>query len=439
MKRSIIPALILCFATVSYAQTFRGGIQGTVTDPNGAVIPGAEVTITNPETGLTRTTQTDSEGGYLVSELPIGTYQVTVKKAGFHDLTVRNVKVEVSTTTRADVPLLVAGGVDVIDVPSGEPVVNTAENNLGGSIQAKQLQELPVSGRDFTKMLVLVPGSGGDPSGVADSPGSFGLFSINGNRGRSNNYLIDGTDMNDGYRNLPAINQGGVFGTPATILPMDAIQEMSIINNTEAEYGRSSGATVNIVTRSGTNAVHGTAYEYFRNNRLDARNFFNTNDQPQDVFHNNQFGFSLGGPIKKNRTFWFASYEGQRETVGIPTVARVPTAAEIATATANNGGVVNPVIANLLARHPWPAPNRAPDANNNNLLDLTETWVFTGQHVVTLADISAALPPGGDGFIHNTAYATTNEGAEDHDSAQVQVVLPGPVGKDGASRGCRIA
>src|SRR5437773_1250901 len=367
MKRLILPALILCFAIVSYTQTFRGGIQGTVTDPNGAVIPGAEVTITNPETGLTRTTQTDSEGGYLVSELPIGTYQVTVKKAGFHDLTVRNVKVEVSTTTRADVPLLVAGGVDVIDIPSGEPVVNTAENNLGGSIQAKQLQELPVSGRDFTKMLVLVPGSGGDPSGVADSPGSFGLFSINGNRGRSNNYLIDGTDMNDGYRNLPAINQGGVFGTPATILPMDAIQEMSIINNTEAEYGRSSGATVNIVTRSGTNAVHGTAYEYFRNNRLDARNFFNTKPLPQDVFHNNQFGFSLGGPIKKNRTFWFVSYEGQRETVGIPTLGRVPTTAELNAAIANNGGVVNPVIAQLLARNPWPAANQAPDANGNNL------------------------------------------------------------------------
>ena len=132
MKRSIIPALILCFATVSYAQTFRGGIQGTVTDPNGAVIPGAEVTITNPETGLTRTTQTDSEGGYLVSELPIGTYQVTVKKAGFHDLTVRNVKVEVSTTTRADVPLLVAGGADVIDVPSGAPSARSRRGGGGG-------------------------------------------------------------------------------------------------------------------------------------------------------------------------------------------------------------------------------------------------------------------------------------------------------------------
>ncbi|HVS83352.1 MAG TPA: TonB-dependent receptor [Pyrinomonadaceae bacterium] len=367
MKNFLLLALILCSATISSAQTFRGGIQGTVTDPNGAVIPGVDVTITNPETGLTRTTQTDNDGSYIVSELPIGTYRVTVKKAGFHDLTMRNVKVEVSTTTRADVSLLIAGGVDIIDIPAGEPVVNTAENNLGGSIQAKQLQELPISGRDFTKMLVLVPGSGGDPSGVADSPGSFGLFSINGNRGRSNNYLIDGTDMNDGYRNLPAINQGGVFGTPATILPMDALQEMSIINSTEAEYGRSSGATVNIVTKSGTNSIHGTAYEYFRNNKLDARNFFNTKDQPQDIFHNNQFGFSLGGPFKKDKTFWFVSYEGQRETVGIPTLGRVPTTAEINTAIANNGGVVNPVIANLLARRPWPAANRVPDASGNNL------------------------------------------------------------------------
>jgi len=367
MKNLLLVSLIISLPIVISAQTFRGGIQGTVTDPNGAYVPAAEVTITNPDTGLTRTIQTDSEGAYLASELPIGTYQVIVKKGGFREVIVKNVKVEVSTTTRADVALQVAGGTDVIDISAAEPVVNTVENNLGGAIQAKQLQELPVSGRDFTKMLVLVPGSVGDPSAVSDSAGSFGLFSINGNRGRSNNYLIDGTDMNDGYRNLPAINQGGVFGTPSTILPIDAIQELSIINNTEAEFGRSSGATVNIVTRSGANTVHGTAYEYFRNNGLDARNFFNTNDQPQDVFHNNQFGFSLGGPIKKDKTFWFVSYEGQRENIGIPTLGRVPTAAEINTAIANNGGVANPVIANLLARHPWPAPNRPADANGNNL------------------------------------------------------------------------
>src|SRR2546427_9976085 len=117
--------------------------------------------------------------------------------------------------------------------------------------------------------------------------------------------------MDDGYRNLPAINQGGVFGTPETILPIDALQEMSIINSTEAEYGRSSGATVNIVTKSGTNNFHGTGYEYFRNNKLDARNFFNTANRPQDVLHTNQFGFSLGAPIKTNRTLWLVSYEGQ--------------------------------------------------------------------------------------------------------------------------------
>jgi hypothetical protein len=369
--RAAFAAAVLVIATSFIAsvtaQTFRGGIQGTVTDPNGEVIVGADVSITNPDTGLTRTTLTDATGSYLASELPIGTYEVTVRRTGFHDITARNVKVEVAATTRVDIRLPVGTNIDVVDITAQEPIVNTAENNLGGTIQAKQFQELPVSGRDFTKMLVLVPGSGGDPSGVADSPGSFGLFSINGNRGRSNNYLIDGTDMNDGYRNLPAINQGGVFGTPATILPMDAIQEMSILNSTEAEYGRSSGGTVNIVTRSGTNTIHGTVYEYFRNSKLDARNFFNTNDQPQDVFHNNQFGASLGGPIRKNKTFWFVSYEGQQEKVGIPTLGRVPTTAEINTAIANNGGTINPVIASLLARNPWPSPNRIADANGNNL------------------------------------------------------------------------
>ena len=360
-------ALLLALAVVAPAQTFRGGIQGVVTDSNGAVVDGAEVTVTSPDTGLTRTAQTNSNGEYQVSELPIGIYNVTVKRTGFKSQNLTGIKVEVSAMQRVDAQLTPGDVSETIDVVQQTPLVDTAQNNLGGAIEAKQLQELPVSGRDFTKMLVLVPGSGGDPSGVSDSPGSFGLFSINGNRGRSNNYLLDGTDMNDGYRNLPAINQGGVFGTPATILPIDALQEMSIINSTEAEYGRSSGATVNIVTKSGTNSIHGTAYEYFRNNKLDARNFFNTADQPQDVFHNNQFGFSLGGPIKKDKTFWFVSYEGQREAVGIPTLGRVPTTAEINTAIANNGGVVNPVIANLLARTPWPAPNQAPDANGNNL------------------------------------------------------------------------
>jgi len=367
----LIAFFLLCSALLQ-AQTFRGSIQGAVIDGSGASVAGAEITVTSPETGLTRSSVTNDVGEYLVSELPLGTFDLTVKKAGFRTQTVKGIKVQVSASQRADVQLAPGTVSETVEVSGESPLVETTENNLGGTLDRQQIQELPISGRDFTKLLVMVPGSGGDPSGVADSPGSFGLFSINGNRGRSNNYLLDGTDMNDGYRNLPAINQGGVFGTPATILPMDALEEVSVTNSTQAEFGRNSGATVNIVTKSGTNTLHGTLYEYFRNNALDARNFFDTTDQPQNVFHNNQFGLSLGGPFVKDKTFWFASYEGQREGVGIPTLARVPTSAELATAIADNGGVVNPVIANLLARNPWPAPNRALDAQGDNLLASTK-------------------------------------------------------------------
>src|ERR1044071_6887413 len=151
----------------------------------------------------------------------------------------------------------------------------------------------------------MVPGATGDPSGATDSPGSFGLFSANGNRGRSNNYLLDGTDMNDGYRNLPAINEAGVFGTPATILPLEAIQEVAVLSNFEAEFGRNSGAVVNIVTKSGTNTFRGSLFEFLRNDKFDARNFFNPKPDPQTAFRNNQFGGALGGRFVRDRTFFY--------------------------------------------------------------------------------------------------------------------------------------
>ena len=165
----------------------------------------------------------------------------------------------------------------------------------------------------------MVPGTAADPSAINDSPGSFGLFSANGNRGRSNNYLLDGTDMNDGYRNLPAINQGGVFGTPSTILPMDAVEEFPILSGVEAEYGRNAGAIVNIVTRSGTQrAARQRCSSTSATTALGARNYFNAEPQPKNEFRNHQFGASLGGPIVKDRTFFFLAYEGQRENGGIP-------------------------------------------------------------------------------------------------------------------------
>ncbi|HET6976461.1 MAG TPA: carboxypeptidase regulatory-like domain-containing protein [Pyrinomonadaceae bacterium] len=353
--RFAIPSLLLISLlsiTVS-AQTFRGTILGTVTDPNGALVAGAKITVKNANTGLERSTTSDENGNYTVAELPIGLYEVRVEQSGFAMSTVTNVVVEVANERRVDVAMGLASQQTTILVATDEQV-QTTSNTLGGTITTKAAADLPINGRDFTKFLTMVPGATGDPSGATDSPGSFGLFSANGNRGRANNYLLDGTDMNDGYRNLPAINEAGVFGTPATILPIEAISEAAIQTNVEAEFGRNSGATVNIVTKSGTNDFHGSLFEFFRNDKLDARNVFNRDSEPQTAFRNNQFGGSVGGPIKRNQTFFFFAYEGQRERVGLNSTARVPDPREIAAL----GGPTNPVIARLLARNPWPAPNR---------------------------------------------------------------------------------
>ncbi len=352
---SLAAALVLMVTLASHtsAQTFRGTILGTVTDPNGAVVPGANVTARNVGTGIERSTVSDEFGNYSITELQTGAYQVIVSKTGFETLTINGVAVEVSAERRVDAALAVAGTSNQVIV-AAENQVETTNTTLGGTISTKEVADLPINGRDFTKFLVMVPGATGDPSGATDSPGSFGLFSANGNRGRANNFLLDGTDMNDGYRNLPAINEAGVFGTPATILPLEAISEAAILSNFEAEYGRNSGAIVNIVTKSGTNALHGSLFEFVRNNVFDARNVFNPKPFPQTAFRNNQFGGSLGGPIVRNRTFFFFAYEGQKERVGLNSTARVPDPREIAAL----GGPSNPVIASLLARNPWPTPNR---------------------------------------------------------------------------------
>ena len=217
---------------------------------------------------------------------------------------VNGVTVVVSANARADVQLNPGEVKQEVVVTAEAPIIDTTGNTMGGTIDAVQMANLPINGGDFAKLLTLVPGSASDPNGDSDSPGSFGTFSINGNRGRANNYLLDGTDMNDGYRNDPAINEAGVFGTPATLLPTEALQEIGILSNMEPEYGRNAGAVVNIVTKSGTNTIHGSVFEYFRNNALDARNAFNNKTDsttgahiPQDTFHNNQYGVSLGGPL----------------------------------------------------------------------------------------------------------------------------------------------
>ena len=219
-------------ATPASAQTFRGTILGTVTDTSGAAVLNAKVTAHNVDTGVDRSTDTTADGGYLIPELAVGTYDVTIELAGFQKVKITGVTISVASERRVDA-ILKPGAINQQVVVSGEsiPVVDTTTDTLGGTFESKAVEDLPINGRDYTKMLIMVPGATGEPNGGGDSPGSYGQFSVNGSRGRSNNYLLDGTDMNDGYRNLPAINQGGVFGVPGTILPEDSIQELSILSN----------------------------------------------------------------------------------------------------------------------------------------------------------------------------------------------------------------
>jgi hypothetical protein len=351
------------FVAGAAAQTFRGSIQGTVTDASGAAVVGARVKIFSPGTGLTRSATTNGQGDYVATELPPGSYNITVEKEGFRTMTLTEIPVSVGSPARADAKLTTGEIKEQVEVHAEVPLVETSSNTTGGTITTAEATELPVNGHDFTKLLELVPGTTSDPVGSTESAGSYGLFSLNGNRGRSNNYLLDGTDMNDGYRNLPSINQAGVWGCPSTILPVDALAEIPVTGSPEAEFGRSSGATVNVVTKSGTNQIHGSAFEEFRDDSLAARNYFNTTAYPKNSFSNHQFGALLSGPIIRDKSFWMLSYEGQREHGGLPQLGTVPTTTAISNFEAK-GNTINPVIQNLLNRSPWgtlPAGDAAGD------------------------------------------------------------------------------
>ncbi len=358
VRRSVSAAVLLVvFLSVQnlVAQSFRGSIRGKVTDPSGSVVANAKVAAKNTNTGLTRDAATNEEGTFVLVELPAGVYTVTVTAPGFAEVA-QNVVVNVGFDTAADFGLLkVAQEKQSITVSEEAPVVDTARDVLGEEVEERLVAELPLNGRDFGKLVALTPGTTVDPSGVAGSQGGFGQFNINGNRDRSNNYTLDGTDNNDPFFNNSALNQVGIGGAPASLLPIDAIQEFNLQSNFGAEYGRNSGSVVNIVTKSGTNHIHGSGFEFFRNSALDARNYFNT--QPhKSVFQNNNFGASLGGPVVKDKTFFFGAYEGQREQVGsdflllVPTVSQIQTARGIAQAI--NGGVINPGLDAILAFYP---------------------------------------------------------------------------------------
>ena len=407
----IVASLLLLVTATASAQSFRGSIRGTVTDPSGSVIANAKVTAKNITTGLQREATTGPDGGYVLVELPVGEYTVTAQAAQLSPAA-QNVQVSVGLDTTANFDLTSIQKVTAqVVVTEDLPLIETTRDVLGGVVERRLVNELPLNGRDFGKLVALTPGTTVDPSGVAGTQGGFGQFNINGNRDRSNNYSLDGTDNNDPFFNNSALNQTGIGGAPASLLPVDAIQEFNLESQFGAEYGRNSGSVVNIVTRSGSNKLHGSAFEFFRNSALDARNFFNTEPR-KSVFQNNNFGASLGGPIIKDKTFFFGAYEGQRENVGSDFLLLVPTRAQIASARSIaqglNGGVINPGLDAVLSFYPQSDTNQiAGVVNDKNSGDyfitkidhsLTNRELLTGRYA--FARNSQVFPfgsPGGFG------------------------------------------
>jgi len=411
LSRLVFVAILLLPALLQ-AQSFRGSIRGRIVDPSGAALVGARVSAKNSATGQTRESVTGEDGAYVLAELPAGGYVVVAEATGLSPVA-QNVIVNVGSDTTADFDLTsVQKRVEQLTVTEEAPIVDTTRDVLGEVVDQKLVEELPLNGRDFGKLVALSPGATVDPSGVAGTQGGFGQFNINGNRDRSNNYTLDGTDNNDPFFNNSALNQTGIGGAPASLLPIDAIQEFNLESQFGAEYGRNSGSVVNIVTKSGSNKIHGSGFEFFRNSALDARNFFNT-DSHKSVFQNNNFGASLGGPIVKEKTFFFGAYEGQRERVGSDFLLQVPTQSQIQLARniamgVNPGGVINPALDAILAFYPKSNVSQIPgvvrDKNDgNNLIakideNLTNTELLTGRYAFSQSDqVFPFGSPGGFG------------------------------------------
>ncbi len=332
-------------ATVARAQT--GGIRGTVKDPSGAVIAGAKITITEQGTGTLRAATSREDGAFEFASVPVAVYTVEVDAAGFKRFVQKDLAVDIGHVANVSAIMQIGQSSTTVTVEASGVQVETTSTQLGAVVNERAITQLPLNERDTYQLLQIQPGV---QSQLGDSlfygSDRAGVVTVNGARGRANNYSVNGGDGNDLFANLP-----GVEPSP------DSVEEFRVLTNTfDAEYGRNSGAVVNVVTKSGTNDWHGDIFEFFRNDVLNAKGFYDTST-PE--FRQNQFGGTVGGPIRKDKQFFFVSYEGRRIVKGVSTVpVAVPTPAELngdfsAQGTAAGQtqfyGVLNdPTVANIL-------------------------------------------------------------------------------------------
>jgi Carboxypeptidase regulatory-like domain/TonB dependent receptor len=329
--------LLLGGSVPCLAQLFPGRITGTVRDAQGATIAGATVKLTNPATGLERTVTTGENGEFNFPELSLGTYQLTVSKTGFNTAVLKDITTSQAAVNTID-PVLAVGSVSTeVEVNTAPLLLQTETNSAGGQLSEVQVTNLPIGNSDYTRLALVLPGA------VQNSNFAFAQYSINGSRARSNGFNIDGISNTDPSTYLPSLNEGGNSATAATRLPLDAVEEVSVVSAGGADKGQNSGSVMDVIVKSGTNDFHGSAYELHRDAALDAKNFFENAANPpvkKAPFVWNEFGASAGGPIYiphvydgRNRTFFFAAYDGSRLRLGTTQTGFAPTAQDIQDAT----------------------------------------------------------------------------------------------------------
>src|SRR5215475_13427351 len=329
----VLVALVLGAAANARAQS-TATVQGTVSDSQNAILPGVTVAITNVNTGVERTAATDAAGQYVAASLTPGSYKIVAHLQGFADQTAE-VMLEVAQIAVVNMKLNISAVAETVNVVGASPVIEIATVSVGQVMAERTVQEIPLNGRHFVDLGPLMPGGVTPPQNAGLSAplrgqGSFSFFSA-GNRETSVNFMINGVNLND-------LSNSQVTFQPS----INTVSEFKVDNSTfSAEYGRNSGAIVNVATRSGTNAMHGEAFDFYRDDALDSRNYFNPEPNPKSPFNRKQFGFNLGGPIKKNKTFYFFSYEGLRHTQGVDLNAGVLTPDQ-------RTAVTDPVTRNLL-------------------------------------------------------------------------------------------
>src|SRR6476659_5985704 len=313
MRGSFFALFVLLGFTIAVnAQTFRGAINGTVSDPSGAVVPNVQVKATEVATGLDHTTVTTGDGQFAFQDIPLGAYKVLVSAQGFRPYVADKVQVTAGTIYTLAVKLSLGEATQTVEVSAASITVDTSTPTQTSTISAETVQDIPLNGRDFSQLIAVNPGYGGY------SVGGFG--SLNGTRPNQMNWQIDGVDNNDFWHNIPAVNQGGVSGIAGIILPIDTIDEFSSQTQAGAEAGRNAGGTVNLALKSGGNTIHGSAYEYVRNEAYSAASPFfvpSTTQPDSPKLRNLNYGFSVGGPIIKSNTFSFLGFEKQQYIIGL--------------------------------------------------------------------------------------------------------------------------